>query len=1285
MPLYFPDRLENNNPNYPIADISDIRGNAITLTNLSQTGSSIPEPKRKTGTIIFVSSTQKYYAFYGATTSSANWNNTGNWKELAFESELGSYITTGSVGSTQIISGSLTIQQGITGSVQTASFTPNAYVSASYDNGNLQLFRGNSTSSSFLLNSGAFSGSFNGNLIGTASWATNALTASFFSGSITNAITALTSSYPIALTGSTLYSYGSNILGSTAYNVNPNDNIMLGSQAGLNINTPTSISTIFIGKQAGQYADGTFRSIFIGESVGVNSSASYSHFIGFNAGNSSGNLIGSTFIGLRAGRFAISASYSTIIGHNSGTDGVSTAGSVGRNNIIIGTAVTLEPNRRDSINIGGIIFGTGSYFSTTTISSGSTDGKIGINVVNPQSNFDVSGSVRLRSLVSQSASHIVAYDSSSGQLSYISTASLGSGGSTFPFNGNAVITGSLVVSGSGVTITGSLNVLGTASFTNIIYENIQVVNAVSTGSNTFGNTPDDIQRLIGTTVATGSLQVTGSTTISGSLSVSNGITGSLFGTASWAQSASVAISASFANSASFATSASWAPIPSLEQVTNVGSSSVNTIVISGSDKGIDIFDGANTSYAQIRTTDSGITFQNSSNPNPYFYVYENGNNTAAIRIGGGGLSSTGSVIDGSQLGGGLKYHYLPNANGTFVLRVNGVAADSSGNITIPTGSNIDTSSFVTNSQTSSFVTNSQTSSFVLNSQTSSFVTNNQTGSFATTGSNTFRGEQIISASLYLSGAVVNNTGFVLTYNTASGLVSYTSSAGFGGGGVGTPSPSDTFIQYNSGSQFGATDSFRFIYTSQSFQQGLAVTASGIYSHAEGRDTISSGNYSHVEGFGAKAIGSSSHAEGDNTEAIGEASHAEGLASIAYGDYSHAEGYFTIASGTYSHTAGRQTVAIGDYQSVIGQFNRATTGIGAFIIGNGLNNSNRSNLLFASGSQFQISGSLYLSGANISNGTGHVLTYDNTTGLVTYTSSAALGGGSAMPGGTTGQIQYNNAGAFAGVSKLTYDGTTLKADGLTISGSTGLIVSSTLYLSGASINNTGFVLTYDTASGLVSYTSSAGLGGSSIDTSQFVTNSQTGSFVTNSQTGSFITNTQTGSFVTNSQTSSFVTNSQTSSFVTNSQTSSFVLNSQTGSFVINNQTASFATTGSNTFRGDQIITGSLSFGTSSAISLNDTRRTVTAGAGTFQIYSVPTASYDAVFMEYSAKSGANARAGQFMGIWNEGSVNYTDNSTTDFGNTTALTFSGSISGGNLLIQGNQTGAGIWTVKSIIRFI
>jgi hypothetical protein len=64
------------------------------------------------------------------------------------------------------------------------------------------------------------------------------------------------------------------------------------------------------------------------------------------------------------------------------------------------------------------------------------------------------------------------------------------------------------------------------------------------------------------------------------------------------------------------------------------------------------------------------------------------------------------------------------------------------------------------------------------------------------------------------------------------------------------------------------------------------------------------------------------------------------------------------SGYFSHAEGQSTTAAsGNYQHVQGQFNISSSDQSAFIIGNGTSNNLRSNLVFASGSQFQITGSL----------------------------------------------------------------------------------------------------------------------------------------------------------------------------------------------------------------------------------------------------------------------------------------------------------------------------------------
>ena len=124
------------------------------------------------------------------------------------------------------------------------------------------------------------------------------------------------------------------------------------------------------------------------------------------------------------------------------------------------------------------------------------------------------------------------------------------------------------------------------------------------------------------------------------------------------------------------------------------------------------------------------------------------------------------------------------------------------------------------------------------------------------------------------------------------------------------------------------------------QNNTTVTGSLIHGLA---GNIASGPGSHAEGSVTQAIGDYSHAEGDNTQAIGNYSHTEGQETIALGQYSHAEGYNTITSASYQH--------------VQGQWNATSNIPAAFIVGNGTDDGNRSNLIYAHDSIVEITGSL----------------------------------------------------------------------------------------------------------------------------------------------------------------------------------------------------------------------------------------------------------------------------------------------------------------------------------------
>jgi hypothetical protein len=145
-------------------------------------------------------------------------------------------------------------------------------------------------------------------------------------------------------------------------------------------------------------------------------------------------------------------------------------------------------------------------------------------------------------------------------------------------------------------------------------------------------------------------------------------------------------------------------------------------------------------------------------------------------------------------------------------------------------------------------------------------------------------------------------------------------------------------------------------------QNTVTDIDGRAAHAEGLNNFAIGWYSHVEGGFNYSRGLASHAEGENANSVGQYSHAEGNGTQSSGSHSHAEGLRSTSSGNFSHAEGRHTIALGNYQHTQGQYNIASSESSAFIYGNGIDDNNRSNLIFASGSKVQITGSLDISGS-----------------------------------------------------------------------------------------------------------------------------------------------------------------------------------------------------------------------------------------------------------------------------------------------------------------------------------
>ena len=143
--------------------------------------------------------------------------------------------------------------------------------------------------------------------------------------------------------------------------------------------------------------------------TGDGSNATNSIFFGSSAGTGATNANYSNFFGRSAGEGATGASHSNLLGLKVGAS--FTDNNIGSNNIIIGTNISLPDATANSLNIGGILFGTGTYsdiVSDTPSITPTSEGKIGIGVVEPTNTLhiyseaeDTSG-LRLERLTSSS-------------------------------------------------------------------------------------------------------------------------------------------------------------------------------------------------------------------------------------------------------------------------------------------------------------------------------------------------------------------------------------------------------------------------------------------------------------------------------------------------------------------------------------------------------------------------------------------------------------------------------------------------------------------------------------------------------------------------------------------------------------------------------------------------------------------------------------------------------------------------------------------------------------------
>ena len=202
--------------------------------------------------------------------------------------------------------------------------------------------------------------------------------------------------------GSSIFSTG---LSNTGLESTATQSVFLGTSAG---QFTAADDSNFFGQGAGFNAINAYQSNFFGNGSGNSAtSANNSNFLGTQAGYEATVAERSNFIGDRTGQLATYASNSNFLGTQAGYGATSannsnffgyqvgksfTDNNIGSNNIIIGTNISLPNATDNSINLGGILFGTGTYSDSGSENPSITPtsgGKIGIGVVEPTNTLHI--------------------------------------------------------------------------------------------------------------------------------------------------------------------------------------------------------------------------------------------------------------------------------------------------------------------------------------------------------------------------------------------------------------------------------------------------------------------------------------------------------------------------------------------------------------------------------------------------------------------------------------------------------------------------------------------------------------------------------------------------------------------------------------------------------------------------------------------------------------------------------------------------------------------------------
>ena len=109
-----------------------------------------------------------------------------------------------------------------------------------------------------------------------------------------------------------------------------------------------------------------------------------------------------------------------------------------------------------------------------------------------------------------------------------------------------------------------------------------------------------------------------------------------------------------------------------------------------------------------------------------------------------------------------------------------------------------------------------------------------------------------------------------------------------------------------------------------------------------------------------------------------------------------------------------------------------------------------------------------------------------------------------------------------------------------------------------------------------------------------------------------------------------------------------------------------------------------YGVSSSI-LATKHTTIPTTASYQTIYNINTGSFTGAFVNYTATSASNARAGQLMSVWNSGTASYTETTTMDIGNTSQIAFDIIMTGSVARVAVSASSTTGWQVKTALNIL